>query len=185
MLLHGLEGGVVPLGGEVRDFLRPVDGGLLLLVEERAVAPAVALQQIDFFLFDALSPTELDVVPESVVAFGENGRLDDDELGHVDVFGVGFLVLHPKLSVHDLPALDEAGCPAEQAQEARHLAPALHAALIQGCEFFGEVFGDVLRIDQGHAGEGAGHHLLGDAHVLREARSFVYRHGMNPFGCVA
>ena len=77
-----------------------------------------------------MSPTELDVVPESVVALGQDGRLDDDELGHVDVFGVGVAVLDAEFSVHNLPALDEAGRPAEQAQKARHFAPALHAALI-------------------------------------------------------
>jgi len=177
VLLHGLKGRVVPLGRQVRDFLRPADSGFFFFAKERAVAPAVAFQQIDFFLFDALSPTELDVVPQSVVAFGENRRLDDDELGHVEVFGVGVAVLDPQLAVHDLPAFDEAGRPAEQAQKARHLAPALHAALIQGREFLGQMFGDVLRVDERHAGQGAGHHLLGDAHVLRETGGFVYRHG--------
>lgn len=181
MFLHGFEGRVVPLRRQVRYFLRPGDGGFFLLVEERALPPAVALQQIDFFLFDALSPTELDVVPESVVALGQDGRLDDDELGHVDVFGVGVTVLDAEFSVHDLPALDEAGRPAEQAQEARHFAPALHAALIQGRQFFSQVFGNVVRIDQRNAGEGAGHHLLGDAHILREAGGFVYRHSGIPF----
>ena len=115
MFLHGLEGRVVPLGCQFRYFLRPVDDGFFLLVEERAVAPAVAFQQIDFLLFDALSPTELDVVPQSVVALGQDGRLDDDELGHVEVFGVGITVLDAQLAVHDLPALDEARRPAEQA----------------------------------------------------------------------
>lgn len=118
VILHRFEGVIVILGRQVRDFLRPSDSGLFLLVEERAVPPAVAFQQIDFFLFDALSPTELDVVPESVVAFGENRRLDDDELGHVEVFGVGVAVLDAQLAVHDLPALDEARRPAEQAQKA-------------------------------------------------------------------
>ena len=177
MFLHGLERRVVILRRQVRDFLRPANGGFFLLVKEIAFAPPVALQQIDFLLFDAMSPTELDVVPESVVALRQNRRLDDDELGHVDVFGVGFLVLDSELSVHDLPALDEAGCPAEKAQKARHFAPALHAALIKGCQFFGQVFGDVVRVDERYAGEGAGHHLLGDAHILREAGGFVYRHG--------
>lgn len=177
MFLHGLEGRVVILRRQVRDFFRPADGGFFLLVEEVALAPAVALQQIDFLLFDAMSPTELDIVPQSVVALGENGRLDDDELGHVDVFGVGVPVLDSQLAVHDLPALDEAGRPAEQTQKARHFAPALHAALIEGRQFIGQVFGDVVGVDERHAGEGAGHHLLGDAHILREARGFVYRHG--------
>ena len=176
VLLHGLESGVVPLGRQVRYFLRPADSGFFLLVEQIAVPPAVALQQIDFLLRDTLSPTELDVVPESVIAFGENGRLDDDELGHVEVFRVGFLVLDPQLAVHDLPALDEAGRPAEQAQKARHFAPALHAALIEGGEFRGQVFRNVLGVDERDPGKGAGHHLLGDAHVLREAGGFVYRH---------
>ena len=44
MFLHRLESGVVPLGRQVRNFLRPVDGGFFLLVEQIAVPPAVALQ---------------------------------------------------------------------------------------------------------------------------------------------
>ena len=44
VLLHGLEGRVVILGRQVRDFLRPIDGGLFFFVKETAVAPAVALQ---------------------------------------------------------------------------------------------------------------------------------------------
>ena len=181
--LHGLERRLVLLRREVRHRLRPADDGLFLLVEKGALPPAVAFEQVDLLARDSLSPTELDVVPQSVVARGENRRLDDDELRHAQILGVALPAGDAQLAVHDLPALDEAGRPAEQAQEARDPAPAPLAPRVEGRELGGEVFGDVVGVDEGDAGQGTGHHLLGDAHVPREARGFVYRHGEASFSC--
>ncbi|MDP6367241.1 MAG: hypothetical protein QF787_14020 [Nitrospinota bacterium] len=47
MLLHLGEGGLVPLGPEAGDLVGPADGGLLLLTEEGALLPAVAVQEVD------------------------------------------------------------------------------------------------------------------------------------------
>ena len=179
--LHGGERRLVLPGGEVRHRLRPADDGLLLLGEKGALAPAAAREQSDLLVRDALSPTELDVVPQSVVALRENRRLDDDELRHAHVFGVALPVGDAQPAVHDLPALHEAGRPAQQPQKARDAAPAPLAARVEGRELGGEVRGDVLGVDQGNAGQGAGHHLRRDAHLPREARGFVYRHGERSF----
>ena len=66
--LHILEREVAFLRGHVRHFFRPADGGLLLGAEEIAFFPSIPVQNIELILRDALSPTELDVVPQSVVA---------------------------------------------------------------------------------------------------------------------
>jgi hypothetical protein len=66
--LHVFKGVVVIFCCHICHLLGPADGGLFFGAEKIAIFPTVAIHQVDLILGDAVSPTELDVVPESVVA---------------------------------------------------------------------------------------------------------------------
>lgn len=99
IFLHLIKCEVVILRLELRYFIRPSDDGFFLVVEQIAVFPVIAFQQIDLILGKTQSSTELHIVPDSVVAFRQDGCFDDDELHESDIIGLRLQSIRAQLLV--------------------------------------------------------------------------------------
>ena len=88
IFFHFLERHFVVLRRHDGHFIRPANGGLLLIVEQRALLPPIAVEQFDLLHREAQSSTELRIMAVSVVTLRQKRRLDDYQLHVADILRI-------------------------------------------------------------------------------------------------
>lgn len=99
MFFHGLKSGFVLFCPQVSNLIRPPNCGFFFIRKKIAILPSITMEKVNLFLRKAQSSTELYIVAHSIVAFGNEGGLDNDQLLDFNIFRVFFEIINPYLLI--------------------------------------------------------------------------------------